>query len=67
MKELIEVVFKEQTKGNPIECKNVGCTRKGFWVETSAIGEKRICFRAKHDGEFHIVKLTLSELEEEIR
>lgn len=52
---------------NQKNCKEVGCLRKGFWIEKSEDNEPLFCFRTRHDGENHAVKLTLAEIEEKLR
>lgn len=44
-----------------IDCKEKGCTRKGYWVEQTPDGPV-FCFRTRHDGENHAVKMTAAEI-----
>ena len=39
-----------------------GCTRKGYWIEIADNGEPLFCFRTRHDGENHSVKLTIGQI-----
>jgi hypothetical protein len=51
------------TQKNQKNCKESGCTLKGFWVEKSDSGEPLFCFRTRHNGENHAVKLTVEEIQ----
>jgi hypothetical protein len=54
-------------QSNQVACREVGCKRRSFWIETDADGASVFCFRTRHDGENHAVKLSVAEIEEEIR
>jgi hypothetical protein len=54
-------------KAEQIECKAVGCSLKGYWHETLPSGKRVVCFRAKHRGSWHVVKLELPENVKELK
>jgi len=58
-------IMASETK--QIKCKKANCQRKGFWIETGADGKPLFCFRTRHDGENHIQKLTLDEIESSLK
>jgi hypothetical protein len=43
-------------------CEQIGCTRKGYWIEVAENGEPLFCFRTRHDGDNHSVKMTLGQI-----
>jgi hypothetical protein len=45
-------------------CKQANCARKGYWIEGGPDGEALFCFRTRHDGENHAVRVSLSEIQE---
>jgi hypothetical protein len=45
-----------------LSCENRGCNRKGYWIEVAPNGEPLFCFRTRHDGENHAVKMTLGQI-----
>jgi hypothetical protein len=48
-----------------IECKMVGCTLKGYWIEASN-GKKLLCFKVPHRKEKHVIKLDLETIQNEL-
>jgi len=45
-----------------LSCEETGCNRKGYWIEIAPNGEPLFCFRTRHDGENHSVKMTLGQI-----
>lgn len=45
-----------------LSCSRSGCSRKGYWIEVADNGEPLFCFRTRHDGENHAVKMTLGQI-----
>jgi hypothetical protein len=41
-----------------IACSGSNCNLKGWWVEEGEHGEPVFCFRTRHHGQKHIVRLT---------
>jgi hypothetical protein len=50
-----------------ITCKDVGCHLKGYWHETLPNGKRVFCFRAKHRGAWHVVKMELPDNVRELK
>ncbi len=51
-----------KTESKEIQCKDVGCVLKGYWVG-SENGVKKLCFKAPHNRETHTIKLDLETVE----
>lgn len=51
-------------KDTQIDCKESGCTRKGYWVEERSDGERVFAFRTRHDGANHCQRFSLDEIQE---
>ncbi len=43
------------------------CNLLGYWHETTTEGKRVVCFRAKHHGEWHVVKLELPDNIQELK
>jgi hypothetical protein len=51
-------INKPQVKRERLECRKIGCRRKGYWIS-----EEGVCVPTRHEGEKHIVVITFEEIE----